>query len=350
MFNLLKSDGYRLVHGKMLWVATAVFVGAIVAVAALMHLVSDPQFLYDSAQMSVTMEVGDGDVAAEDAQDAAAAQAAALEAAEVSSGRGEGAALGGAWDDEGESAYGVFLENPDGMALADFEGISRDMRTVDSPVAMFGDMLLSGGLLGGLVGLVVALFFASDFSTRFVRNLPMDRRGRTTYYLERLVLVALVALGFLVVGCLVSLAAIVAAGFVFTEMDTVGDLAVFLGLSWLCLTAYGCLTAVVVWMSRSAGVGIAFALLVATGIVGSVVGALLENLGMAMPMLATLVPWMLSSCTNTVTSLPVPALLAMPESASMLAISPAVQVAIVGAFWVAVSAAVSLGVLRKRDV
>ena len=45
MFNLLKSDIYRLVHGKMFWVAAIVLVALSVLAAGMMHWVSSPEFL-----------------------------------------------------------------------------------------------------------------------------------------------------------------------------------------------------------------------------------------------------------------------------------------------------------------
>ena len=42
MFNLLKSDIYRLVHGKMLWVAAIVLVALSALAAGMMHWVSSP--------------------------------------------------------------------------------------------------------------------------------------------------------------------------------------------------------------------------------------------------------------------------------------------------------------------
>ena len=47
MFNLLKSDIYRLVHGKMLWVAAIVLVALSVLAAGMMHWVSSPEFRDD---------------------------------------------------------------------------------------------------------------------------------------------------------------------------------------------------------------------------------------------------------------------------------------------------------------
>ncbi|WP_302963004.1 hypothetical protein [uncultured Adlercreutzia sp.] len=371
MFNLLKSDVYRLVHGKMLWVATGVLVGLIVLGVVLLSAVSAPQFLYDAARMSATATVYGtegadidldaapdealaplADATAEDrerAMDAAIDNAAEAAAREASGGEDGTDGVDGADAAEDEYLYGMLFEDPENLTMADFEAASREMRTFDSPLDMLGDSLVSGGLLGALVALVVALFFASDFSTRFVRNLPLDRRGRVSYYGGRLVLVGLIALYFLAVGCLVSIGGFLLAGFTFATLNTVAEVVAFVGLSWLCVTAYGCLTAVLVWMSRSAGAGVAFALVVATGIAGTLVGSLLQNLGMALPVLAQIQPWLLATCMNHDLALPAASLLAAPEG-SVFGMPLAVQIALVGVFWVAVSAAVSLGALRKRDV
>lgn len=337
MFNLMKSDVYRLVHGKMLWVATGVLVGLIVLGVVLLSAVSTPQFLYDAAQMSATATVygtEDADISLDAAPD------------EAADGEDGADAAGGTED---EYLYGMLFEDPENLTMADFEAASREMRTFDSPLDMLGDSLVSGGLLGALVALVVALFFASDFSTRFVRNLPLDRRGRVSYYGGRLVLVGLIALYFLAVGCLVSIGGFLLAGFTFAALNSVAEVVAFVGLSWLCVTAYGCMTAVLVWVSRSAGAGVAFALVVATGIAGTLAGSLLQNLGMALPVLAQIQPWLLATCMNHDLALPAASLLAAPEG-SVLGMPLAVQIALVGVFWVAVSAAVSLGALRKRDV
>lgn len=368
MFNLLKSDVYRLVHGKMLWVATGVLVGLIVLGVVLLSAVSTPQFLYDAAQMSATVTVYGtegadinldaapdesaaalAEATAEDrerAMDAAIDNAAEAAAREAAGGEDGADAAEGTED---EYLYGMLFEDPENLTIADFEAASREMRTFDSPLDMLGDSLVSGGLLGALVALVVALFFASDFSTRFVRNLPLDRRGRASYYGGRLVLVGLIALYFLAVGCLVSIGGFLLAGFTFAALNSVAEVVAFVGLSWLCVTAYGCMTAVLVWVSRSAGAGVAFALVVATGIAGTLVGSLLQNLGMALPVLAQIQPWLLATCMNHDLALPAASLLAAPEG-SVLGMPLAVQIALVGVFWVAVSAAVSLGALRKRDV
>lgn len=93
MFNLLKSDIYRLVHGKMLWVAAIVLVALSVLAAGMMHWVSSPEFLRMTAtSFEMTVNVGDGANGAADVLgegDAAAANASAEAAAAAgASGRG----------------------------------------------------------------------------------------------------------------------------------------------------------------------------------------------------------------------------------------------------------------------
>lgn len=151
--------------------------------------------------------------------------------------------------------WDLVADNPEALSDADFEGVSRDMRTLASPADMLGDMAVSGGALAMVVSLVTALFLAQDFSMRFARNLVMDRRGRVRYYGEKLVLVGFLAAFYLAVAALAGAASFAAAGFTYAAASPLGDLALFLGLAWLLAFAYGCTTAVIVWATRSAGAG-----------------------------------------------------------------------------------------------
>ena len=64
MFNLLKSDLYRLVHGKMLWVVTVVVVALSILAAVAMYAVSSPEFLSMSASaMDMTVTACDDETA-----------------------------------------------------------------------------------------------------------------------------------------------------------------------------------------------------------------------------------------------------------------------------------------------
>ena len=245
--------------------------------------------------------------------------------------------------------WDLVADNPEALSDADFEGVSRDMRTLASPADMLGDMAVSGGALAMVVSLVTALFLAQDFSMRFARNLVMDRRGRVRYYGEKLVLVGFLAAFYLAVAALTGAASFAAAGFTYAAASSLGDLALFLGLAWLLAFAYGCTTAVIVWATRSAGAGVAWALVVSSGIAGSLLGQVLLLLGRGVPWIGALEPWTLASCMQNVGN-HASTLLATPAAAPLTMAPLAVQVLIVGGVAVALCAALTFGPLRKRDL
>ena len=377
MFNLLKSDIYRLVHGKMLWVAAIVLVALSVLAAGMMHWVSSPEFLRMTAtgfEMTVNVSdgatggagvLGEGDAAAANASAEAAAAAGAsgrgLSLDELDT-LGAAEAAGSAESEEdsmrddetaSDSAFAsselwdLVADNPEALSDADFEGVSRDMRTLVSPADMLGDMAVSGGALAMVVSLVTALFLAQDFSMRFARNLVMDRRGRVRYYGEKLVLVGFLAAFYLAVAALAGAASFAAAGFTYAAASPLGDLALFLGLAWLLAFAYGRMGVIVA--TRSAGAGVAWALVVSSGIAGSLLGQVLLLLGRGVPWIGALEPWTLASCMQNVGN-HASTLLATPAAAPLTMAPLAVQVLIVGGVAVALCAALTFGPLRKRDL
>lgn len=381
MFNLLKSDIYRLVHGKMLWVAAIVLVVLSALAAGMMHWVSSPEFLRMTAtSFEMTVNVGDGVTGAAGAsgeKDAGGARAGA-EAAAAAGASGRGLSLDDldTLGDAGDSAAGsvgseeesvrddetasdsafasselwdLVADNPEALSDADFEGVSRDMRTLASPADMLGDMAVSGGALAMVVSLVAALFLAQDFSAHFARNLVMDRRGRMRYYGEKLVLVGLLSAFYLAVAALAGAASFAAAGFTYAAASPLGELALFLGLAWLLAFAYGCTTAVVVWATRSAGAGVAWALMVSSGIAGSLLGQVLLLLGRGVSWIGALEPWMLASCMQNLGN-HASALLATAAAAPLTMVPLAAQVLIVSAAVVALCAVLTFGPLRKRDL
>lgn len=341
MFNLLKSDLYRLVHGKMLWVMTGiVFAMAALTVVAL-SLVSSPEFLYASAQ-SMEFAVHSSDEVASAFEEAADELEASLDDPESASEFSD--------SDVAAAKAMLALERPASeMTVADFEGVSRDMRTLASPTDMLGDAALSGGEVSLLTSLLVALFFASDFSTGFVRNLVMDRRGRVRYYGAKLILVAVAALYFILLTSAASFVAFAVGGFTYASGNTVAEIAGFLALGWLIACAYGCITALTVWLTRSAGAGIAVAIVVGSGIAGALLGQILLMVGQAVPWVASIAPWLLASgqsaMSGGIASLTGGALAAPP-----MEVPAAVRIVVASAFWMALCAGISLGFLRKRDM
>ena len=367
MFNLMKSDLYRLVHGKMLWVVTVVVVALSILAAVAMYAVSSPEFLSMSASaMDMTVTACDDETAEGSAGGGERAGAesggqsvpgaslgatadtaveTAEDAMEEAAEAGEGAAPGSA----SAELWALVEESPQALSEADFEGVSREMRTFATPADMLGDSVVSGGLLTLVVALVTALFCAQDFTTRFARNLVMDRRGRMRYYGGKIVLVGVLAAFFVAVVSLVSVVSFAAAGFTYGDMNSPADLLAFFGLTWLVVFAYGCSAAVIVWISRSAGAGVAWAIVVCSGFLGAMAGQVLLLLGTAVPWLGALEPWLLASCVQALGS-NAGTLLSGPAAAPLTMVPVAVQVLLVGAIVAGLCSALALGVLRKRDV
>lgn len=223
------------------------------------------------------------------------------------------------------------------------------MRTFTTPADMLGDSVVSGGMLTLIVALVAALFCAQDFTTRFARNLVMDRRGRVRYYGEKIVLVGVLAAFFLAVVSLTSVASFAVAGFTYEAANSLTDLLAFFGLTWLVIFAYGCSAAVIVWISRSAGAGVAWAIVVCSGFLGAAVGQVLLSLAVIAPWFGALEPWLLSSCVQDLGAF-AGALLGTPAAAPLTMVPVAVQVLIAGAVAAGLCGALALGVLRKRDL
>ena len=358
MFNLLKSDMYRLVHGKMLWVVTAIVVAASVLVVAMMHAVSSPEFLSMTAS-AVDMTVATcedegarGAASGDEAEGPAAFEASVAAAAEAVEDVAENAAEAEKDAASGSASaelWASVAEDPQALSEADFEGVSREMRTFTTPADMVGDSVVSGGMLTLIVALVATLFCAQDFTTRFARNLVMDRRGRVRYYGEKIVLVGVLAAFFLAVVSLTSVASFAVAGFTYEAANSLTDLLAFFGLTWLVIFAYGCSAAVIVWISRSAGAGVAWAIVVCSGFLGAAVGQVLLSLAVVAPWLGALEPWLLSSCVQDLGAF-AGALLGTPAAAPLTMVPVAVQVLIAGAVAAGLCGALALGVLRKRDL
>lgn len=245
--------------------------------------------------------------------------------------------------------WDLVADNPEALSDADFEGVSRDMRTLASPADMLGDMAVSGGALAMVVSLVTALFLAQDFSMRFVRNLVMDRRGRVRYYGEKLVLVGFLAVFYLVVAALAGAASFAAAGFTYAAASPLGDLALFLGLAWLLPSPTGARRRSSCGRPAAPGPGWPGRSWSAPASPGSLLGQVLLLLGRGVPWIGALEPWTLASCMQNVGN-HASTLLATPAAAPLTMAPLAVQVLIVGGVAVALCAALTFGPLRKRDL
>ncbi|MCI8468139.1 MAG: hypothetical protein HFJ75_01325 [Eggerthellaceae bacterium] len=342
MFSLLRSDVYRLVHGKALAVAMAVLIGIIVVTAVSLHAVSDPGFLilcYQEDPLTV-----------DELRDDLQVEGGPLGSFVVTDEEGEEA------DDQADERFGAdpspsLMLSVEGasesLTAADFAAVSAEMRTFSSPTEMLGMGFVGGGLLTVVTSLLVAVYFASDFGSRFIRNLVMSRRGRWAYYGEKLVLAALIALLVEVVALVVIVTSFLLAGFGFRSLDAPGALAEWLLLVWLTTTAYAWLTALVVWLTRSMAAAIAEAVTVSTGMVGATLTQLAMFLGGAFPWVRAVPDWLLVRGMD-VAGTGAEGLLAPSEIVPF--VNAGAWAMLVALLWMALCAALALGVCRRRDV
>ena len=147
---------------------------------------------------------------------------------------------------------------------------------------------------------------------------------------------------------LLSDAAYAVLGFSYERTETVAEYWSWAGLSWLVLTSYAFLAALIAWATRSKVAGVVFAALVPTGFLESMLLSAAAVLAPAMPLVGDAMQWLPLSVQQRLAAGGTGLFEAGASAAAGL--SPAVQGLIVfGAITVA-CAALALTVCRRRDV
>ena len=302
MFNLLKSDFYRLVRRADFWAFVAIIVVCISVCAALLSWVASPEF---SAMVG---------------EEATEAGMTAEERAEMQADLEEG--------------------------LAEGAPLSKELPSMTSTWAQ---TFLTGGMLGVLGTALAALFLVSDFEHGFVKNLLMSPRGRRIYYAEKLVLIAFMQAILLALCAVVTTMAFAAAGFAYEVAPAPGEVALWLGLAWLLACAYAFMAAVATWLTHSKWLGTVMAVLVSTGVVGAIVANLCLGLAPALPWLGAVPPWLLYGCSQLLGS-SATTLLAADAGLPVPGLPIGGHVLLVTALWIAACVVATMAVCRRRDV
>lgn len=306
MFNLLKSDLYRLVRSKLLWGYLIVAVALYFLVAGMGAFVASPEF----AHMVV------------EADDAPAASAPSA---------------------------------PDAaMDPADQEDILADAETLGgmemtSLSSTWSQTFFSGGFLGVMSSALAVLFLFRDFDHGFVRTLPMGRRGRWRYYGEKLILSALITAGFTLFSAAFTTIAFAAFGFSYLGQNAVGELALWLLLVWLVATAYCFICNVIMWMTRTKWMGPVAAIAISSTMVGSFLVAAAEIFKPAFPALQDLCA-LLPVGAAKLLSPGAQGLLAAGQGTLAPWLCPAAQIAATALLWLVVFAIIALTACRRRDL
>lgn len=303
MFNLLKSDVYRLVRGKMLWVGLACLAFVVVCGAGLIWFATTPEF----AQM-----------VNEQAQEEA---------------RQNGAT--------------ITLTTPNGADLDAEEVRALNEKVLGSRTYSYGNTFMVG-FLGLIVAVLAALLASSDFDTGFAKNVLAGCGDRRAYFAEKLVLIAGLCGAFLLAGMLLSDAAYALLGFSYERTETVAEYWSWAGLSWLVLTAYAFLSALIVWATRSKVAGVVFAALVPTGFLESMALSAGALLAPAIPLVADAIGWLPLSVQQRLSS--GGTRLFEAGGSAVAGLPPAAQALIVFGVIAAVCAAFALTVCRRKDV
>lgn len=243
MFSLLKSDVYRLVHGKMLWVS----IGALLAICLCGGLAvwfgTTPEFAAMVNEQTQENVESQGEISVSNSAD---------------------------------------LDGDEVQALNE--------KVIKSRTYAYGNTFMTI-FLELIVSLIAALLVASDFDSGFAKNIFSGRQNRTVYYSEKLVLIALISGGLLLIGMLISDVVYAVAGFSYGYTETLGEFWGWVVLAWLQLIAYAFATACVVWATRSKTFGVVFAALVSTGFVESLLSTAALGLSPAFPVVANVIAW-----------------------------------------------------------
>ncbi len=247
MFNLLRADLYRLVHARYFWVITAIAIAALVSVALLLNWIASPEFaqtVNDSIAQNEQTSVLEVD--------------------------------NGALDESDEIA-------------------PLNSKVMSSFTYDCGQIFFDSSLVGILGSLIAAFLILSDFKKGYIKNLPLDNRGRRNYFAEKLILVACLQAYLIAVCALASLLSFLALDFSFETIEPVEDVALWLFLVWLYSTAMAYIVSCIAWLSRSEAVSSMAALILSSGILGVIVLQIIGWLANILPAAEQIPQFLLAS-------------------------------------------------------
>ncbi|HIW75495.1 MULTISPECIES: hypothetical protein [Gordonibacter] len=308
MFNLLKSDIYRLVHGKFLWVGLAILVVYVALAVGLVWFGTTPTF----AQM-VNEQTETG------------------QAAEV-----------------GPNAT-FRITDGSGANLSSEEVTSLNEKVIPSRTYSYAQILISVGALTLLICLIIGELLLTDFEAGFAKNIFAGRGRRWVYYAEKLVLCAVVSAVFLLIGMALTDVGFALAGFEHRQTETLGEFWGWVVLAWLAVMMYATATAIAVGLTRSKAVSISFVILVSTGILASVVMTPVAALAPALPILTDLMQWLPTSSVKLLGSGGI-GLLSSVEGTAVEGLTVPAQIALVAGVVIAACTALAVAVCPRKDV
>lgn len=306
MFNLFRADLYRMVRMRSFWIFIVTSIALMVAVAGFLSWVASPEF----AQMvndSITEESLAGMSEAERAE-----------------------------------------------ALADADEALEDIETLNTKVQesltyTWANTFLGGGALGLIGSLFAGIFLIMDFKRGFIKNLPLDRKGRMKYFGEKLLFVAFIQLIFLAVCAVFATLSFQMFGFTYEVVDPMPGILLWLLLAFMTCTAYAFIITCITWISRSEVLATTSIIVLSSGMFGAFLGQLLGYLATMAPFFGDVAQWIpVDSLSHLYGGAQV---LAQPYGQGIFAsMSVGCHVAIVSGIYIIVMAAIAMLVCRKQDI
>lgn len=292
MANILRMDLYRVIRSKSFWI----LLGTIVALT----LISIGSITYAlSPEFARTME------------------------------NAGSAAAGSGFH------FGVTSPGGDELSMAELNQSIASMQQMFSGLslmALVGNIFLNGGALALVFVIFVSIFFAAEFENGFSKNVFTALPNRAIYLCARAVEIVLFAALFVLVTVLSVYLCAVLFGIEIVAAP-LGDMALWFALVVLVVSGMGMLTALLVWLTRKMAAGIAVGFVVSSGFVVSIVQGELS----LFPQVADLGNFTLYACLRSLGS-------GIDGELGL------VHVAVVGLVFLVGYGALSLLVLKKKDI
>lgn len=289
MFNLLRSDLYRLVHGRKFWVVTVLSV------------------LLTAGLLVTLMLLG--------------------------------------------TVSGASQTDTDGVSVTAnaTAGLMASARTMESHTAMLSSSGLGGSsILSMFIAVLAVLTVMDDWDAGFIKNLIAGRHSRMTYVASRLLMSTLLTIWNVVVAVASLELTCLVLGIRFRHAESIGAYLGFCGLKTLGMVAFVLIVVALTMIVRSKAFGIAAAVLVGAGIMGSLTNIILSVMAVYLPWAAQLAQWLPSNTAKLYTDSA--GLLATTVGGTSLGMSVWAHALICFAGWIALSVGVTLLVNRRRDV
>ena len=325
MLNLIRSDLYRLAHGKMAYVALAILVAYFGMTAYSNFQSSQPEGI---AQME---------------QDLAQLKQ----------------------EDAGPENIVQMEQTIHAFKTRTFDGGYTDADSVG---------IAPGGLLGAILCVLTALLCYQDFSAGFAKSQlsalavhQMRGRcapaGRAAYYTARLAAIAVIDAMLLIITVTLGIVSNAVLGFTVSNPEPIWQVTVWMLLTWLLLCGYTFSTAAACWTLRSSAAGVIISLLTGSQALESLLMVALSSMARAadsaalFSLTATIGEWLPTTSTNILLN-GASALFggtgdtAWADAIQALATTahPLTHVLIAGLVFCTVASVLAVAIARRRDV